>query len=120
METHRNQYAKLKNPFYEREDSGMEATGSKERNTWLWIAGMEGSAAGRGKQTGSALVLDHPAEARKQETSVRVVLVREMPEADIKQVGDSGPTIDSIQVAEFESQAALKEWLSKNAPAFVR
>jgi hypothetical protein len=50
----------------------------------------------------------------------RVVWIREMPEADIKQVGDTGPTIDRIQVEEFESQAALKEWLSKNAPAFVR
>lgn len=49
----------------------------------------------------------------------RVVWIREMPEADIKQVGDTGPTIDSIQVEEFESQAALKEWLGKNAPAFV-
>jgi hypothetical protein len=43
-----------------------------------------------------------------------------MSEEDIRQVGDSGPTIDSIQVGEFESQAALKEWLSQNAPAFMR
>lgn len=50
----------------------------------------------------------------------RIVWIREMSEDDIRQVGDSGPTIDSIQVGEFESQAALKEWLSKNAPAFVR
>jgi hypothetical protein len=49
----------------------------------------------------------------------RVVWIREMPEADIKQVGDSGPTIDSIRVEEFESQAALREWLGKNAPAFL-
>jgi hypothetical protein len=39
----------------------------------------------------------------------RIVWIREMPEADIKQVGDTGPTIDSIEMAEFESQAALKE-----------
>jgi len=50
----------------------------------------------------------------------RVVWIREMPEADIRQVGDSGPTIDSIQVQEFESQAALKEWLTEHAPGFVR
>jgi hypothetical protein len=50
----------------------------------------------------------------------RVVWIREMSEEDIRQVGDSGPTIDSIQVAEFESQDALKEWLTQNAPAFVR
>jgi hypothetical protein len=43
-----------------------------------------------------------------------------MSKEDIQQIGDSGPTIDSIQVEEFESQAALKEWLSKNAPAFVK
>jgi hypothetical protein len=50
----------------------------------------------------------------------RVVWIREMPEGDIKNVGETGPTIDSIEVAEFESHADLKEWLSKNAPAFVR
>jgi len=50
----------------------------------------------------------------------RIVWIREMPEEDIRQVGETGPTIDSIQVAEFESQAALKEWLGKNAPAFLR
>ncbi len=49
----------------------------------------------------------------------RIVWVREMSEADIRQVGDSGPTIDSIQVCEFETQAALREWLTQNAPAFV-
>lgn len=49
----------------------------------------------------------------------RVMWVREMTEADIKTVGETGPTIDSIEVAEFESQADLKEWLKKNAPAFV-
>src|SRR5579871_191341 len=47
----------------------------------------------------------------------RVVWIREMPEADIQSVGETGPTIDSIQVAEFESQSALREWLGQNAPA---
>ncbi len=50
----------------------------------------------------------------------RVVWIREMPEADIQSVGETGPTIDSIQVAEFESQSALREWLGQNAPAFLR
>jgi hypothetical protein len=50
----------------------------------------------------------------------RIVWIREMSEEDIRQVGDSGPTVDQILVAEFESQAALKEWLSQNAPAFAR
>jgi hypothetical protein len=50
----------------------------------------------------------------------RVVWIREMSEEDIRQVGESGPTIDRIEVAEFESQAALKEWLQQKAPAFIR
>jgi hypothetical protein len=50
----------------------------------------------------------------------RVLWVREMSEEEIRHVGDSGPTIDSIQVAEFESQAVLKEWLTEHAPAFAR
>jgi hypothetical protein len=50
----------------------------------------------------------------------RVLWVREMTAAEIRKVGETGPTIDSIEVAEFESHAALKEWLSKTAPAFVR
>jgi len=50
----------------------------------------------------------------------RVLWVREMSEEEIRQVGETGPTIDSIEVAEFESHDALKEWLSKTAPAFLR
>jgi len=50
----------------------------------------------------------------------RVTWIREMPDEDIKRVGDTAPTIDSILVAEFESHAELKEWLSKNAPAFAK
>lgn len=49
----------------------------------------------------------------------RIVWMREMTEEEIRQVGETGPTIDSIQVAEFESQEAIKEWLQKNAPTFV-
>jgi len=33
----------------------------------------------------------------------RIVWIREMAETEIKQVGDTGPTIDSIETAEFES-----------------
>jgi hypothetical protein len=50
----------------------------------------------------------------------RVTWIREMPEDDIKSIGETGPTIDSINVAEFESHGDLKEWLSKNSPAFLR
>lgn len=50
----------------------------------------------------------------------RVLWVREMSDEEIRQVGETGPTIDSIEVAEFESHAELKEWLEKKAPAFAR
>lgn len=49
----------------------------------------------------------------------RLLWVREMTDAEINQVGETEPTIDSIEVAEFESHTALKEWLSHKAPAFV-
>jgi hypothetical protein len=49
----------------------------------------------------------------------RLLWVREMTEAETSQVGETEPTIDSIEVAECESHAALKEWLSKNVPAFL-
>ncbi|HMP01711.1 MAG TPA: hypothetical protein PKC45_04335 [Gemmatales bacterium] len=49
----------------------------------------------------------------------RVLWVREMGEEDIRQVGDQGPTIDSIEVAEFESHEALREWLGTHAAGFL-
>ena len=42
-----------------------------------------------------------------------------MSEEDIKNVGETGPTIDRIEVAEFESHADVKAWISKHAPAFL-
>lgn len=48
----------------------------------------------------------------------RVIWLREMSEEDTRQVGEAGPTIDSIQVAEFESNKALKDWLNINASGF--
>src|SRR6266446_876307 len=39
----------------------------------------------------------------------RVLWLREMTPEEIRQVGDTGPTIDSIEMAEFESHEALKE-----------
>jgi hypothetical protein len=49
----------------------------------------------------------------------RIVWMREMSEEEIRQVGETGPTIDHIAVAEFETNAELKSWLEANAPAFV-
>jgi hypothetical protein len=47
-----------------------------------------------------------------------VIWIREMDESEIRTVGESGPTVDSIEVAEFESQEELKAWLQRKAPAF--
>ena len=49
----------------------------------------------------------------------RLLWLREMTEDEIRQVGDTGPTTDGIQLKEFDSQVDLKEWLSKTAPAFL-
>jgi hypothetical protein len=43
-----------------------------------------------------------------------------MTEDEIKQVGETRPNIDRIEVVEFESHDALKEWLGKEAPGFLR
>jgi hypothetical protein len=50
----------------------------------------------------------------------RVLWIREMSAEDIQQVGDNGPTIDSITVTEFESNAELKKWLGQYAPGFLQ
>lgn len=50
----------------------------------------------------------------------RIVWMREMNKEEIQQVGESGPTIDSIQIGEFETHEAMKEWLGQTAPAFLR
>ncbi len=49
----------------------------------------------------------------------RVLWVREMTKEEIRQVGETGPTIDSIELAEFESHDALREWLKRKAAAFL-
>lgn len=49
----------------------------------------------------------------------RVLWIREMSPEEIRQVGDKGPTIDSIEAAGFESHDALKDWLRRKAPAFL-
>lgn len=45
--------------------------------------------------------------------------VREMSKEEIQQVGETGPTIDSIEVGEFETREALSEWVKKKAAAFI-
>ncbi|HWB10435.1 MAG TPA: hypothetical protein VFE62_19815 [Gemmataceae bacterium] len=50
----------------------------------------------------------------------RVLWVREMSDDEMTKVGETGPTIDTIEVVEFDSRTALTEWISKKAPAFLR
>ena len=50
----------------------------------------------------------------------RILWAREMDEQELRKVGEGGPTIDTIEIAEFESQEELRGWLQKAAPAFVR
>jgi hypothetical protein len=50
----------------------------------------------------------------------RIMWVREMDKAEARQIGQAGPTIDKIDVAEFESQEVMQEWLTSKAPVFVR
>ncbi len=49
----------------------------------------------------------------------RLMWVREMSESDINIAEEAEPTVDSIEIEEFESHAALKEWLGQKAPAFL-
>jgi hypothetical protein len=50
----------------------------------------------------------------------RVLWIREMTQEEIRKVGEKGPTIDSIEVGIFESHDALKDWVAKKAPTFLK
>lgn len=50
----------------------------------------------------------------------RILWLREMEEEEIRQAGNAQPTIDNIEVAEFESRDELREWLKKNAQSLLR
>ena len=50
----------------------------------------------------------------------RVLWVREMDEAELRGAPRGEPTIDRIEVGEFDSHEALREWLDKTAPVFAR
>ncbi len=49
----------------------------------------------------------------------RVLWIKEMTREDIESVGETGPTIDSIEVGEFSTHEERCEWLKKKAPAFL-
>jgi hypothetical protein len=48
-----------------------------------------------------------------------VLWLREMTPTEIREVGESGPTIDKIEIGECDTHAAVKEWLKAKAPAFA-
>jgi hypothetical protein len=50
----------------------------------------------------------------------RITFIREMAETEIRLVGEFSPTIDRIEVAEFDSNKELREWLKSTAPGFLR
>jgi len=50
----------------------------------------------------------------------RILWVREMDQDELRQAGEAEPTVDGIEVAEFQTAEGQQEWLKKRAPAFVR
>ena len=50
----------------------------------------------------------------------RVTYIREMSEDELRQAGEGEPTIDGIDIAEFESGEELRAWVKQHAPAFER
>ena len=49
----------------------------------------------------------------------RLLWIKEMSKEDIERVGETGPTIDSIEIAEFTSYEERCEWIKNKAPAFL-
>lgn len=49
----------------------------------------------------------------------RILWMREMDEDELRRAGKGEPTVDRIDVAAFDSQEKLREWVSQMAPAFV-
>jgi hypothetical protein len=50
----------------------------------------------------------------------RILWVREMDEDVLRLAGKGQPTIDRIEVAEFQGHEETQEWLKKASPVFVR
>jgi hypothetical protein len=50
----------------------------------------------------------------------RITFVREMDEDELRKAGEGEPTIDRLEVVEFESNEEALSWLEKTAPAFLR
>ena len=49
----------------------------------------------------------------------RIVWVREMTKEEVSVLGESAPTVDSIEIGEFESNEDLRVWVGERAPALL-
>ncbi|HJT77872.1 MAG TPA: hypothetical protein VJ739_11785 [Gemmataceae bacterium] len=50
----------------------------------------------------------------------RVTFLREMDEDELQKAGEGVPTIDGIDIGEFETVQEMRDWLKERAPAFLR
>jgi hypothetical protein len=50
----------------------------------------------------------------------RITFIREMGEDELRRAGEKEPTIDRIEMTEFETQEEVQAWLKKTAPSFLR
>ena len=48
----------------------------------------------------------------------RIVFVREMDEVELRRVREGGPTIDRIDIAEFETVEEQRDWLKRGRRHF--
>ena len=49
----------------------------------------------------------------------RIMWVREMDETEARKLAGDGPTVDRIEIVEFESQAEMRQGIVKFAPHFL-
>lgn len=49
----------------------------------------------------------------------RIIWVREMTKEEIQELGDSAPTVDSIEIGECESNEEVRGWVGERAPALL-
>ncbi len=49
----------------------------------------------------------------------RVLWIREMSKDEVERVGESGPTIDSIEIGKFKSHEEVQGWLQQRASGFL-
>ncbi|HLJ92763.1 MAG TPA: hypothetical protein VKU02_06155 [Gemmataceae bacterium] len=50
----------------------------------------------------------------------RITWVREMDQDELRKAGQTEPTIDGIDIGDFESRDEQQEWVKRRAPAFLR